>query len=146
MTKKQKQTLFLILGILLLIALVFYFYTYVFAKNQATVIYEKGQRRIYLLDKKEYKKGREMWRMVLEDQKDGQRFFILGNSKKGFDNKQMADLIINTVDQSKMKSFDQVKGAGITMRIAKTDIHTNMIEKSGWKDIIKNFEGLSIDL
>jgi len=143
--KKRKQTIFILIALLILVGLFIYFYTYIFAKDERKIIYEQGQRRIYLLDKKEYKKGREMWRMVLEDQKTGSRFFILGNSRKGFENKKMSEIVINTVDQGKMKSFDHVQGAGITMRVAKTDIHSNMIEKSKLSEIGKNFEGLTPD-
>jgi hypothetical protein len=143
--KKRKRALFFILALLILIAVFLYFYTYVFAKDSKKIIYEEGQRRIYLLEKKEYKKGREMWRMVLEDQKTGQRFFILGNSKKGYDNKKMAEIVINTVDQQKLKSFDQVQGAGITMRVAKTDLHSNLIEKNKISDIGDYFKDLNFN-
>lgn len=132
MNKKifNKRNLVLLLVVLLLIALLVYFYTYFFSKDSGKVIYQDAQRRIYLNEKKLYgKKDREMWRMVYEDQKTGNRFFVLGNSPKGYPNAKMAKIILNTIDQGKMKSFDLVERVGITMKEGKTDIHSNLVEK-----------------
>lgn len=146
MEKKKKNTFFIVLGLLLLLVLIFYFYTYFFAAENKKVIYEDPQRRIYLNERKVYgTKGREMWRMVYEDMKSGQRYFVLGNSKKGLKEKEMAKVIINTVDQGKTKSFDQVNSIGVTMKSAKTDIHSNLIAKKGASDIGEDLEDMLPD-
>lgn len=142
---QKYKKLYLGLALLLLLVLLIYFFTYFFANKNKKVIYQDTQRRIYLTEKKEYKKGREMWRMVYEDQKTGNRFFILGNSKKGFSDKAMAKIVINTIDQGKTKSFDQVEGAGITMRKATTDIHSNLIDKKGIGDLFPSSETLELN-
>lgn len=141
----KKKTFWFWLAVLILFALLIYFFTYFFAKDHKKVIYEKNQRRIYLLERKKYgNKDREMWRMVYEDMKTGNRSFVLGNSPKGFSEDKMAAIVINTIEQGKTKSFDQVERTGITMRAAKTDIHSNMIDKKGLGDIFgdmtKQFE------
>lgn len=134
----RKKRFFIILAVLLLLALLIYFYTYFFTKKGERVIYQDATRRIYLTEKKEYiqkpsNKKREMWRMVYEDNKSGNRFFVMGNSVKGFPEKKMAQIVINTVDQNKMKSFDLVQSAGVTIAKGKTDIHSNLNEK---KDVV----------
>jgi len=138
-TSKYKK-LWYALAILLLLALLFYFYTTFFSKKHDKVIYEDVHRRIYLNEKKEYKKGREMWRLVYEDQKTGTRYFVMGNSPKGFSNAKMSRIILNTIDKGQLKSFDQVERVGITMKKANTDIHSNLIGK---KELL-NWDGLEI--
>lgn len=128
MNPKTKKILIWV-GILLLVALLIYFLTYFLAKKNNKVIYQKDNKRIYLNDKKEYKPGRIMWRMVYEDKASGNRIFILGNSKKGFSDKKMAAIVMNTLEKGKMRSFDSVESAGVTMRDAKTDMHSNLVEK-----------------
>ena len=143
-TKKQ---IFIWIGILILIALLIYFFTYFFAKKNNKVIYEKDGKRIYLIERKPYgNKGREMWRMVYENKTTGARTFVLGNSKKGFPEKKMATIIINTVDQGKKASFDQVESVGVTMRPAKTDIHSNLVDKKEGSEIMDGFNGMSFDM
>ncbi len=145
MNKKifNKRNLFLLLGLLLLLALLIYFYTYYFSNGSNKVIYQDAQRRIYLNEKKEYKKGREMWRMVYEDQKTGDRYFVLGNSKKGFSNDKMAKVVLNTLDQGKMSSFDQVQGAGVTIKKAKTDVHSNLVGKKDIGEFFPDFDEIN---
>lgn len=136
-----KRRLFVLLAFLLLLAILIYFFTYFFAKKNNKVIYEKDGRRIYLIERRAYgNKGREMWRMVLENRKTGKRMFILGNSRKGYPENKMARIVINTIDQGQVKSFDNVESAGVTMRDAKTDIHSNTIEKKGPGDIFKDLK------
>lgn len=140
MTKENKKKLFTIIALVLLLVLVLYFYTYFFANKTNKVIYQDSLRRIYLNEKKEYRKngqlsGRLMWKMVYEDMKTGQRWFVAGNSKKGFTDKKMAKILLNTVDQGKLKSFDHVEGAGVTLALAKSDVHSNLISKKGVSDI-----------
>lgn len=146
MTKARKKQLFIFLAFLILIAILFYFYTYFFANKHKKVIYQDAQRRIYLIEKKEYKKGREMWRMVYEDQKTGNRFFVLGNTRKNYSEKNMSKRVLNTIEQGQMKSYDQVDSVGLTMRKANTDIHSNLIEKNNFDvfgDLDKDFNELS---
>ncbi len=137
---QKYKKLYMGLALLILLALLIYFFTYFFANKNNKVIYQDAQRRIYLTSKKEYKKGREMWRMVYEDQKTGNRWFVLGNSKKGFSDKAMAKIVINTIDQGKSKSFDQVESAGVTMAKATTDIHSNLIDKKEIGDFFPDIE------
>lgn len=142
-TKKQ---VYIALAILLLLALLIYFYTYFFAKKNNKVIYEKDGKRIYLIERKPYgAKGREYWKMVLEDKTTGGRTFIMGNTKKGYPEKKMAAIIINTVNQGKKASFDQVESVGVTMRPAKTDIHSNLVEKKGKDEILDGFSGMEFE-
>lgn len=131
LTHFQKyRKLYIGLAILLLLVLLIYFYTYFFANKNNKVIYQDTARRIYLTEKKAYgNKGREMWRMVYEDQKTGKRFFVLGNSKKGYSEKKMVKILLNTIDQKQTKSFDQVESVGVTMKEAKSDIHSNNVKK-----------------
>jgi hypothetical protein len=132
---KSKKFWFWVFIILFVLVLLYYF-TYVLANKQGKIIYQDTTRRIYLNLKKEYKPGREMWRMVYEDQKTGKRFFIMGNSVKGFSEKKMAKIVLNTIDQGKNRSFDQVQSAGIVIKEAKTDVHSNLISKKTVGDFL----------
>lgn len=147
MNPKTKKQVFIWIAILLLLALVIYFFTYFFAQKNNKVIYEKDGKRIYLTERKVYgTKGREMWRMVLEDKTTGKRIYVLGNSKKNFPEKKMAAIVINTITKGQMRSFDQVESCGVTMREAKTDIHSNMVENKNTLDTLKDgFSGLSFE-
>ena len=138
MTPKNKKILLGVLLVIFIIALI-YFYTYFFAKKHGRVIYEDDTRRIYLTEIKQYdkRKDREMWRMVYEDRKTNKRYFILGNAKKGYSESEMCKRILNTIDQDKMSSYDQVDGVGVTIRKANTDIHSNLISKKGLEDLDK---------
>jgi hypothetical protein len=124
--------------VILIILVLLYYFTYVLASKNGKVIYQDSTRRIYLTERKSYqgRPDREMWKMVYEDQKDGKRKYILGNSPKGFSDKKMSQIILNTIDQGKTKSFDQVQRVGITMNDAKTDIHSNLIPKKSLSDFI----------
>lgn len=139
---QKNKKLLIALALLILLALLIYFYTYFFSEDNKKVIYQDAQRRIYLNQKKEYKPGRLMWRMVYEDQKSGNRMFVLGNSLKGFSDKKMAQIVLNTIDKGKYKSFDQVEQVGITMKAAKTDIHSNLIAK---KDVSEMFPEMPLE-
>lgn len=137
----KNKKLWIGLALLLLLGLALYFYTYFFSADSEKVIYQDAQRRIYLVNKKNYARpDRELWNMVYEDQKTGNRWFILGNSKKGYPNKKMAQIVLNTVDKGQMKSFDLVQGAGVTLRKSTTDIHSNIIDKKTPSDVWNDME------
>lgn len=136
----KNKSLWFWLAILLLLALLLYFYTYFFSKNNPKVIYQDAQRRIYLTRKGPYKgqKGadREMWRMVYEDLKTGQRWFVIANTKKGTSEKKVVKRILNTVEQGKTRTFDNVESIGVSMYDAKTDVHSNITDKKDISDFI----------
>lgn len=140
---RRKKIIFVIILILLLLALLYYFTYYLANKNQK-VIYQDSTRRIYLNSKKEYKPGRFMWRMVYEDLKNNKRFFVLGNSLKNFPDKKMAEILLNTIDQGKARSYDTVQQAGVLIKEAKTDGNANLIPKKGLSDFIdaQDFENI----
>lgn len=138
--RSKYKKLWYALAILLLLALLFYFYTTFFSNKHDKVIYQDAHRRIYLNEKKEYKKGREMWRMVYEDQKTGTRYFVMANSPKGFSNSKMTKIVLNTIDKGQMKSFDLVERVGVTIVKGKTDIHSNLIGK---KDLV-DFDSMEV--
>jgi hypothetical protein len=130
--------------VILIILVVLYYFTYVLATKGNRVIYQDSTRRIYLIDRKGYNgpKDREMWRLVYEDQKDGKRKFITGNTPKGFAEKKMATIILNTIDQGKMSSFDQVQRVGVSIKDSKTDIHSNLIGKKSFSDFLPSDDDL----
>lgn len=131
------------LFVIILILVLLYFFTYYLSGKNNKVIYQDATRRIYLIERKDYgKPGREMWNLVYEDIKTNQRHYILGNSKKGFPNKKMAQIILNTVDKGRKASFDTVQGAGVTLTQSKTDIHTNLIEKKSFADFFPDEKDL----
>src|SRR6476469_1152644 len=132
---KSKKFWFWTFAILIILVLLWYF-TYYLANGANKVIYQDSTRRIYLTSRKEYKPGRDLWRMVYEDMKTGKRSYVMGNSKKGFPEKKMAEILINTIDQGKQRSFDQVQGAGVMITVAKTDIHTNLVSKKTVSDFL----------
>lgn len=76
-----------------------------------------------------------MWRMVYEDQKTGNRWFVMGNSNKGFPDSKMAKIVLNTVEKGQRRSFDLVERAGVTLKAATTDVHSNLIDKRGLDDL-----------
>ncbi len=141
-TKKILLALFFVL----LLILVIYLYTYYFAKDSKKVIFQDSNRRIYLIKKTIYsQKGsgakREMWRMVYEDRTTGNRFFVFGNTPKGYKESKMSKIVLNTIDQGKTKSFDQVDTVGINIKKASTDIHSNLIDKKDPSDVF-SFDGV----
>lgn len=143
---KKKRRIWVWIFVLLVILLLLYFYTYFFANKNGKVIYQDSTRRLYLIKRGPYgKPDREMWRMVYEDMKGGGRWFITGNSRKGYPNKKMAERVLNTVDQGKTKSYDAVDSVGLTIIPVKTDVHSNLIDKKGlgdfWPDE-KEFDNL----
>lgn len=133
---KKKKILVWIFVILLILVLL-YFFTYYLAGKNNKVIYQDATRRIYLIERKGYqgRPDREMWNMVYEDMKTGQRTYITGNTRKGFPNKKMAEIVLNTIDQGKKSSFDSVQRVGVTITAAKTDIHSNLIDKKSLMDL-----------
>jgi flagellar basal body-associated protein FliL len=146
-TFKKHRKLFIFLAVLILLALLLYFYTYFFTEKTGKVIYQDAARRIYLTEKGPYKKQgnanakeRELWRMVYEDKKTGNRWFVLGNSPVGFPAKDMARIVLNTMDQSRGASFDQVARVGVTIRKANTDIHSNLVDKKDAGDVLKGWD------
>jgi len=136
---KSKKFWFWFFVILIILVLLYYF-TYVLASKNGKVIYQDSTRRIYLIKRNSYqgRPDREMWKMVYEDQKDGRRKHVLGNSPKGFSDKKMAQIVLNTIDQGKMKSFDSVQTVGVTINDAKTDLHSNLIGKKSLSDLMPN--------
>lgn len=142
---RKKKVWVYVLMILLLIVVIYYF-TYYLAQRNNKVIYQDSTRRIYLVSRKGYpaRPDREMWNMVYEDMKTGVRTYITGNSKKGFSSKKMAEIVINTVDQGKLSSFDSVQRAGVTMAKAKTDIHTNLVQKKSIMDFFPEDKGFDL--
>lgn len=70
----------------------------------------------------------------------------MGNSKKGFPEKKMATIVLNTVDKGQKKSFDLVQGAGVLITESKTDVHTNLIEKKSISDFIPDQAEIMKDL
>lgn len=145
--KKRKFWLWALV-VLILVLLLIYFYSYFFAKKHNKVIFQDEQRRIYLIEKKGYngRKDREMWRMVYEDQKTGLRTFITGNAPKGFSEKKMSEIVINTIEKGKKASFDQVQRVGVTLAAAKTDVHSNLIDKKSFSDFVPEFPELGFNL
>lgn len=142
---KSKKFWFWTFVVLAILVLLWYF-TYYLANRGNKVIYQDATRRIYLTSLKEYKPGRMLWRMVYEDMKTGKRDYIMGNSKKGFPEKKMAQIVLNTIDQGHKKSFDQVQSAGVMITPAKTDIHTNLVSKKSISDFLPDQNEIMKDL
>lgn len=142
MISQRNKKILIGFAILVVLIIIFYYYTYVFANKNDKVIYQDASRRIYLIERKKYdanKPNREMWRMVYEDKKTGNRFFVLGNAPVKYKEKNMADRILNTIDKGKFKSYDQVDTVGLTISKANTDVHSNLVDKKG-SELITDFK------
>lgn len=137
-TFQKHRKIWIAVGIVLLLALLLWFYTYYFAKSSQKVIYQDAQRRIYLTKKGKYKsknsEDREMWRMVYEDIKTGNRHFVMANVRKGTPEAKVVKRVLNTFEQGKTRTFDNVESIGISAFEAKTDVHSNLIDKKDFSD------------
>jgi hypothetical protein len=141
-TNPRARKVFFAVLALLIIGVLLWFYTYVFTRKSNKVIYQDASRRVYLTNRREYKPGREMWDMTYEDRKTGARYYIMANSKKGYSEKEMVRRVLNTFENGLptasggKKSFDSVDRTGVTITLAKSDIHSNLVPQKDIGDLI----------
>lgn len=81
-----------------------------------------------------------MYNLVIEEKATGERFFVLANAPKNFKEKHLAERILNTYNQGRMKSYDAVERVGLTIKKIKSDIHSNLIKSKSAQDVIDNIK------
>ncbi|GAB4451202.1 MAG: hypothetical protein OHK0036_11300 [Bacteroidia bacterium] len=140
MSKENKRKLFLFILLIVVVVLMIYLFTYFLNKEDNRVIYEGQGKRIYLTKKLQYKDGRVMYNLVLEEKATGERFFVLANTPKNFKEKYLADRILNTYNQGRMKSYDAVERVGLTIKKINSDIHSNLVQKKSSNDVLNDLK------